>query len=445
VQAILVVATGVLSLIALSAIAVAADMVIRSNVEHSVFADTRRATTEWIGSMDTATPPPPVTTSEVDLLQLVDPTGKVVSASRAAAGRPALSELWPQSDDRIQDFTECSGSGCVMLTATRPSPQEEQLLWGGESHVVYAGREQPAILSTHRLELYLAAGVLTGSALLVMTAWLLIGQALRPVEQMRRRIARVTVTDLGLRVPEPPGRDAIARLARTANETLSRLQEAVEHQRHFASMVSHELRTPLTGLRAQLEESALYPEVDPRLAIRDALGTVERCQLIIDEMLMLARVRTSPHRPERVNLTALVRAEAVLRCTKVPIQVYAEEHVEVCGNPVQLTEVLVNLLLNAQRHARSRVEARVARSEGHAVVSVRDDGIGIEEEDRERVFEPFARLVEARRRDPQGSGLGLAISRAIAQAHHGSLTVEDSPLGADFVLRLPLPDDTAPE
>ncbi|MFC4123099.1 sensor histidine kinase [Nonomuraea zeae] len=444
VQAILVVATGVLSLIALSAVAVAVGLAIRSNVERSVFADTQRAATDWIGSMDTARPPPPVTTSDVNLLQLVDSSGHVVSASKAAAGRPVLSEVWPPSDDRIQQHTECTDSGCVMFTASRPSPQEEQVLWGGESHVVFAGRDQPAILSTYRLELYLGAGVLTASALLVVTAWLLIGQALRPVELMRRRIAEVTVTDLGLRVPEPPGGDAIARLARTANETLSRLQEAVNHQRHFASMVSHELRTPLTGLRAQLEESRLYPEMDPRVAIRDALVTVERCQLIIDEMLMLARIRTSPHRPALVDLSALAQDEAALRSTKVPIQVYADEPVVVCGNPVQLAEVLVNLLRNAQRHARSRVEVRVRRVGGLAEVSVLDDGIGIQPEDRERVFEPFARLVEARRREPQGSGLGLAISRAIAEAHQGSLTVEDSLQGADFVLRLPLPDDTTP-
>ncbi|MEV1174467.1 HAMP domain-containing sensor histidine kinase [Nonomuraea sp. NPDC049784] len=438
VHAILTLAAGLLSLIALSAVGIAADLAIRIEAEQRIFENTERAAVDWIGAMNQARPPPPVTTSDVNLLQLVNSSGQVVSASRAAAGRPALSEYWPPSDDRIEHRTECTAAQCVMFTAVRPSPQEEQLLWGGESHIVYAGRRQPAILATHTLELLLGTGALVVSVFLAGATWILVRQALRPVEAIRRRVAQVTVTDLSLRVPEPPGRDAIARLARTANETLSRLQEAVDHQRHFASMVSHELRTPMTGLRTQLEEALLYSDVDPRIAVEGALSTLERCQLIIDEMLALTRVRTSPHRPEQVDLTALVREEVARRDTKVPIRIHAEESVEVRGNPVQLTEVLLNLLLNAQRHARTCVDVSVTRLGGQATVSVLDDGAGIHPADRERVFAPFVRLADGRQRDPQGSGLGLAISRAVAQAHQGTLSVEDSPQGAKFVLRLPL-------
>jgi signal transduction histidine kinase len=441
VRAILTLATGLLSLLALSAVGIVVDVGIRTDVERRVYEDTERAAVDWIGAMTEARPHPPVTTSHVDLLQLVNSSGQVVSASRAAAGLPPLSKYWPSSDDRIEHRTECTAARCVMFTAVRPSPQEEQLMWGGESHVVYAGRAQPAILATHTLELLLGAGVLTASALFAGLAWILVRQALRPVEAIRRRIAQVTVTDLSLRVPEPSGQDAIARLARTSNETLSRLQEAVEHQRHFASMVSHELRTPLTGLRTQLEEALLYSDVDPRLAIEDALATLERCQVIIDEMLALTRVRTSSHGPERVDLAALVREEAARRSGKVPIRIHADQAVAVRGNPVQLAEVLVNLLVNAQRHAQTCVDVSVARADGYATVSVLDDGAGIRPDDRERVFAPFVRLAAGRERDPQGSGLGLAISRAIAQAHQGTLTVEDSPRGANFVLRLPLASD----
>ncbi|WP_327580434.1 HAMP domain-containing histidine kinase [Nonomuraea sp. NBC_00507] len=441
VQATLTLATGLLSLLALSAVGIVADFAIRVDVEQRVFEDTERAAVDWIGAMNEARPPPPVTASDVNLIQLVNSSGEVESASRAVAGRPALSKYWPSSDDRIQHRTECSATQCVMFTAVRPSPQEEQLLWGGESHIVYAGRAQPAILATHTLELLLGAAVLLASGLFAGVAWILVRQALRPVEAISRRIAQVTVTDLSMRVPQPSGQDAIALLARTANETLSRLQEAVDHQRHFASMVSHELRTPLTGLRTQLEEAQLYSDVDPRTAIDDALVTLERCQLIIDEMLALTRVRTSSHTPQRVDLTALAREEVARQGGKVPIRIHADENVAVFGNPVQIAEVLVNLLVNAQRHALTGVEVSVVRADGHATVSVLDDGAGIPPADRERIFTPFVRLTEGRRRDPHGSGLGLAISRAIAQTHQGMLTVEDSPRGANFVLRLPLAPD----
>ncbi|WP_188197677.1 sensor histidine kinase [Nonomuraea sp. SYSU D8015] len=431
-------ATAVLSLIGFLVVAVAADVLVRSKIEQDVYRNTQRVATEWIGSMGTADPPP-VTTSDVNLLQLVDASGRVVAASRAAAGRPPLSKLWPPSDDRIQNGIACSAGECVMFTASRPSPQEEELLWGGASHVVYAGMTQPAILGTRRLEWFLAAGVLAATALMTWVASFLIRRTLQPVEAMRARIAEITVTDLGLRVPAPPGRDAIAQLARTANQTLARLQEAVEQQRRFSSMVSHELRTPITGLRTQLEEALMYPEVDARAAIRGALSTLDRVQTIIEEMLTLARIRTScPHQPERVDLSSVVREEVANRRNGPPVRLHIDEDLKVRGNSVQLGEVLTNLLVNAQRHAHACVEVSVERSNGHAVVSVLDDGEGVPPQDREQVFEPFVRLSGGRERDPQGSGLGLAISRAIAQAHQGSLGIEDSPRGARFVLRLPL-------
>ncbi|MFI6924475.1 sensor histidine kinase [Nonomuraea spiralis] len=439
VQARLTLATAVLSLIVCTAIGIALDLLIRDRLRQNVFADTQRATTEWIGSM-TATPSPPVTTSEVDLLQLVDARGHVVVASRAASGRPPISTLRPASDDRIQHGVACADGECVMFTATRPSPQEERLLWGGAAHVVYAGLVEPPLLGTRRLELLLASGVLAVSALLTWIAAFLIGRTLRPVEAMRARMAEITVTDLSKRVPEPPGDDAVAQLARTANKTLGRLEEAVEQQRNFSSMVSHELRTPLTGLRVRLEEALTYPDADPHAALRDALSTADRFQAIIEEMLSLARVRTAaPGHREPVRLGTLVREEVASRRAGPLIRVDAEEDVEVLGNRVQVGEVLTNLLVNAQRHARTLVEVRVERRDGQAVVSVRDDGAGVAPADRERVFEPFVRLTEGRRRDPEGSGLGLAISRAIARAHQGDLGIEDSPQGPRFVLRLPLP------
>jgi signal transduction histidine kinase len=203
-------------------------------------------------------------------------------------------------------------------------------------------------------------------------------------------------------------------------------------------MVSHELRRPLTGLRTQLEEVLLFPEADARRGVRDALATAERLQSIIEEMLMLARISTGPRTVEPVGLAALAREEAARRAEGPPVEVDAPEELTVTGNRVQLAGVLANLLVNAQRHARTSVRLTVRREGGEAAVAVEDDGEGIAPADRERVFEPFTRLSEGRRRDPGGCGLGLAICRAVAETHNGTLRVEDSPRGARFVLRLPL-------
>ncbi|HEU5028086.1 MAG TPA: ATP-binding protein, partial [Spirillospora sp.] len=141
---------------------------------------------------------------------------------------------------------------------------------------------------------------------------------------------------------------------------------------------------------------------------------------------------------EPVGLAALAREEAARRGGGPPVRVHADEELTVTGNRVQLAGVLANLLVNAQRHTRTGVQVTVRRADGDATVAVQDDGDGIAPGDRERIFQPFTRLTEGRRRDPGGSGLGLAICRAVAETHNGTLYVEDSPRGARFVLRLPL-------
>jgi signal transduction histidine kinase len=213
-----------------------------------------------------------------------------------------------------------------------------------------------------------------------------------------------------------------------------------EEQRRFAATTSHELRTPLAGLRARLDEAVLYPaDVDPHETISEALAVTDRLETIVDDLLVLARLRAGdPAAYEPIDLGALVAKEVAALAGGVPVRVDAGRDVRVLGNRIQLIRVIDNLLVNARRHAGTRVEVTVRRAEGKAVITVCDDGAGIAPQDRERVFEPFVRLDDGRRREPGGSGLGLAISRDIAHAHHGTLTMEDSPCGARFVLRLPL-------
>ncbi|MEU8175894.1 HAMP domain-containing sensor histidine kinase [Microbispora hainanensis] len=434
--------SAVLSLILLTVIGVGLDLAIRNRIHSHLFIDTQRVATDWIAAMGpTGVPEPPA--GHADLVQLVDSRNRVITASRAARGQAPLTSPFPGSDDRLQYRIECpDGDRCVVLTAIRVLPVQSRLFWGGEPHAVYAGRTEPGLLATHRLELFIAIGVLMMTAGWTWASWRATGRTLRPVREIREKVTEISVRDLSLRVPQPPGRDEIAELARASNSFLDRLDVSVRQQRHFASMVSHELRTPLAGLRTQLEEALLYrEETDPYETIRTAVRTTERCQAIIDEMLTVARVRTSAaaeHEP--VDLVTIAREEAAARTNGVPVhvRVEAENGVTVLGNRVQLCGVLTNLLVNAQRHACSKVDVIVGRSGDDAVVTVLDDGDGIAPEDRERVFEPFVRLKDGRRRDPKGTGLGLALCRLTADAHHGTLSVEDSPRGARFVLRLPL-------
>ncbi|MDI9831128.1 HAMP domain-containing sensor histidine kinase [Streptomyces sp. KAU_LT] len=270
-------------------------------------------------------------------------------------------------------------------------------------------------------------------AVVAGATWLVTRRALNPVEGIRREMAAITASeDLARRVPVPSTHDEVARLALTTNETLAALESSVERQRRFVADASHELRSPIASLRTQLEVGAAHPGL---LDLEGAVADTVRLQTLAADLLLLARLDAG-ERPgdARFDLGALVREHAEDRAG-VTVTAAA---VPVAGSRAQVGRVLTNLLDNALRHARSAVTVGV-RAEGEwAVVSVADDGDGVPEADRERIFERFVRLDEARSRDDGGAGLGLAIARDVAVRHGGTLTVGRAPAGgALFELRLP--------
>lgn len=277
-------------------------------------------------------------------------------------------------------------------------------------------------------------------ALVAAVTWLVTGRALRPVEGIRREMAAITASeDLSRRVPVPDTHDEVARLARTTNATLSALESSVERQRRFVADASHELRSPIASLRTQLEVGAAHPEL---LDLAGAVEDTVRLQRLAADLLLLARLDAGETPGDRrVDLAEAARGEARGR-DGVTVTVGTEAEaagIGVTGSRAQLERVIGNLLDNACRHARSGVWVRVRRDGPWAVVEVADDGAGVPEADRERIFERFVRLDEARSRDEGGAGLGLAIARDVAVRHGGTLTVTDAPEGgALFVLRVPL-------
>ncbi|MET9518524.1 HAMP domain-containing sensor histidine kinase [Streptomyces sp. NPDC002994] len=309
----------------------------------------------------------------------------------------------------------------------------------GQTVTVYAGAplaaEQDAVGTVRE------AMLIGLPALLVVVGgvtWLVTRRALRPVEGIRREMAAITASeDLSRRVPEPDAHDEVARLAVTTNETLAALEASVERQRRFVADASHELRSPIASLRTQLEVGAAHPELlDVEGAVRDTV----RLQGLAADLLLLARLDAG-ERPgrARVDLGALVREEVSQRTAdRVPVVVKGSGVFDVAGSRGQLARVLGNLLDNAQRHARSSVEIRLRGVGGAVMVEVADDGAGVPVGERERIFERFVRLDDARTRDDGGAGLGLAIARDVATRHGGSLSVgEGEGGGALFTLRLP--------
>ncbi|MGW1305304.1 sensor histidine kinase [Streptomyces sp. NPDC002514] len=272
--------------------------------------------------------------------------------------------------------------------------------------------------------------------------WLLVGRALRPVSAIRQEFTEITERDLHRRVPVAAARDEISQLAQTMNRTLDRLQQGMNRQRQFIADASHELRSPIAALRAQLELALARPSrTDWPTAVHKALGDTERLQAVASDLLLLARLDAQEtHRRTAVDLSELAAEESQRHPRTITM---SSDHgggaaPVVTGSRVQLLRLLTNLADNARRHARTKVSITVGVSDGSVELAVDDDGPGIPEADRERVFERFTRLDGARARQDGGTGLGLAIARDIARTHGGTLTIETSPWGgARLLLRLP--------
>lgn len=241
--------------------------------------------------------------------------------------------------------------------------------------------------------------------------------------------------------PPPSGDDRVTPPIRTPADTMRELRRELERKRQFASDTAHELRTAITGLRTELDEARLYPdEIDLGDLLTRALRDVDRLDAIIGDLRVIAELDTSPPMPpQQVDLAELVHDEIVRRTDRIAVRLDLEPGATVQAVPIRIGRVLTNLLDNAQRHGRHLVEVRVSHDDDHVVLTVTDDGEGIAESERERVFQRFTRLKAARRLDPTGTGLGLAIARDIARSHLGTLHAGESGTGgASFVLRLPL-------
>lgn len=267
-----------------------------------------------------------------------------------------------------------------------------------------------------------------------------VGRALRPVEQMRRDVEEMSAHDRRARLTLGGHDDELARLGSTMNGFLDRLESSADQQRLFAANASHELRSPLSAMRTDLEVGLAYPDRTdwPRTA-HDALVEIERLERLSRDLRLLTK-QHSTLRSSSTDVDALVLDEAARRGIVVRCESETGSALAAIDRD-DLVQVIRNLLDNAERHATSFVEVTVGTAgDGRVRMSVVNDGPPIDGVDRDRIFEPFARLDEARSLDTGGSGLGLAISRAILSSAGATIDVADRSTGAEFVVTLPRSD-----
>jgi two-component system OmpR family sensor kinase len=315
----------------------------------------------------------------------------------------------------------------------------------------YARPKASVNRTVNRVRLFLAFGVLGGTALAFLGGLLVARRAMRPIAGLTRAARKVARTrDPDITLPAPRANDEVADLAHTFEDMLRELSEArdeseaaLDRQREFVADASHELRTPLTSILANLELLEAELEGEQREMAASALRSSRRMRRLVADLLLLARAdagRESTMTP--VDLAAVAReaaAEAGAVSDDHPISLDAPEPVTVTGAADDLHRLAANLIENALFHTPpgTPVTVSVRREASSAVLEVADRGPGVPPAMRERVFERFARAGgDGTRRS--GSGLGLAIVRAVVDAHGGRVELGNAEGGgARFVVTLP--------
>jgi two-component system, OmpR family, sensor kinase len=363
-----------------------------------------------------------------------------------------------QRDGRILDQTEAARNFGILLPRTaetagyrvetrlrnvpvRRSPIVVPLI------VQYGRKVSDVEATVKRIRLFLGGGVLAGTMLALLGGLVVGRRAMAPIAALTAGAREIAETrDPGRTLPKSRADDEVAELGRTLQDMLDGLEssrteteDALARQRQFVADASHELRTPLTSILANLELLAEVLDGEQGEAARSALRSSRRMRRLVGDLLLLARAdanRTLPRAPTDIG-QVVVDVAAELG------PVAAGHHLTIETRPAlvegsrdELHRMVLNLMENAVRHTppRSRVHAAIARRDGEVVLTVEDDGPGVPEELRERVFERFVR---GDGDSGSSSGLGLSIVRAVAESHGGTVTLEAGDPGARFVVRLP--------
>lgn len=385
--------------------------------------------------------PDALPTSGAQLVQVVDAQERVVAASLGADRLvpvldPAQLRRALAGEAVLVDGVRMGSSGPLRVRALAAGPPDAQVA------VVVAVQVGDVLAARTALRTGLLVVFPVVLLVMAVVAWVVMGRTLRPVEQLRAGAERIGAgpdgtrarTDPHPRLPVPPAADEIRALALTLNGMLDRLSAGRDRQRAFVADAAHELRSPLASMRVQLEVAErlgeggeLPAELAPELA---------RLSALVEDLLLLARTGADapvPPQPEVVRVAPLLAEVAADMPPRAGVRVGAagdEDDLAVLADPAELRRVLVNLTTNAVRHAGTRVCLdAVAAPDGRVVLRVTDDGPGIPAADRERVFERFARLDDARGRDAGGSGLGLPIAAELVARADGTIALTDAPGG----------------
>ena len=377
------------------------------------------------------------------LVQVIDANGTVVAASENIDGEGPIATVTGEAVGQVVTTRSLpTGDGSLRLVSRGVETDH------GKFTIYAAASLEQVTEAVAVLSATLFVGVPLLAALVGVTVWILIGRSLRSVEEIRSQVSSIGDRELDRRVPVPDTDDEIANLATTMNEMLERLQDSSNQQRRFVADASHELRSPLATIRSELEVYQMHPVSEgwPRVAdtvLQEAL----RMQRLIDDLLLLAKsdaVGLSVP-GTAVDLDDLVfdQVERLKSLTAITFDTRKVSGAQIVGDRAALERLVRNLIENAARYAITIIDITLSENDQRATLIIEDDGSGIAEGDRVRVFDRFTRLDEARDRDHGGTGLGLAIVAEIVERHGGTVEVDQSSAGG-ALFRVDLPRNPPP-
>jgi len=374
----------------------------------------------------------PLAVDEADeqLIQVLDSGGRVVVASPGAEALAPLARLRPGQSAKVvvPGAAPVEADGEFLVVAVGADTAQ------GRRTVLVARSTEAVAETTAAVGWLLAVGLPLLLVVVAAITWVVVGRTLAPVEAIRAEVDAISAAALHRRVHVPAADDEVGRLARTMNRMLDRLEQAQARQRRLVSDASHELRSPVATIRQHAEVALAHPD---RTTTAELAATVLaedlRLQRLAEDLLLLTRadehILALRRRPVDLDDLVFEEARRLRDSSGLRVDTTAVSAGRVDGDAAGLRRVLRNLGDNAARHAADRLAFSLAERDGLVLLGVDDDGPGIPEADRARVFERFVRLDDARARDDGGSGLGLAIVAELAAAHGGTVAMAASPLG----------------
>jgi len=304
--------------------------------------------------------------------------------------------------------------------------------------------------SLEKLSLGLFITVPATLLLALLGGFVMAGRVLKPIEEINKTAKKINAENLERRLEIKHPDDEIGKLQKTLNNMFDRLERAFLIQRRFTADASHELRTPLTILKGEMEV-ALKKERNTeeyREVLKSGLEEVDRLTKIVTDLLFLARADEGK---ANLNIQETDAGEIYRKIEKqlkllaseknTRIDVDMEKETKLKADPEKIKQLLFNLMENSIKYNKDggKTELTLKNINGYLEIKIKDNGIGISEEDLPHIFDRFYRVDKARSREIGGSGLGLSIVKWIVEAHRGKIEVESKKdVGTTFTVRLPV-------